>query len=189
MKPTIVTLAGSARRKSLNKQLARKAALAAEALGAVGVFIDLGDYPMPIYDGDLEDAEGIPGNARALAEVIQDADGLFIASPEYNGAFSALLKNTIDWLSRIDRRILSKPVAIASATPGSRGGVRGLDQLRAMLEHMHIPVMERQLSVPMADRALSGTSGVEAATAERTSDVIASLVDQSRLVAASSSHG
>ena len=99
MKSSIVTFAGSARRGSLNKKLARGAALVAESLGAEGVFVDLGDYPLPIYDGDLEVSEGIPENARALAELIEDADGLFIASPEYNGAYSALLKNTIDWLS------------------------------------------------------------------------------------------
>jgi chromate reductase len=189
MKSTIVTFAGSARRGSLNKKLARGAALVAESLGAEGVFVDLGDYPLPIYDGDLEVSEGIPENARALAELIEDADGLFIASPEYNGAYSALLKNTIDWLSRIDRRMLSKPVAIASASPGSRGGVGGLKQLRAMLVHMHIPVMEDQLSVPAADRALDGVGAAAAATSESLREIVASLVDESRLVTASSSHG
>jgi len=186
MKSKIVTFAGSARRDSLNKKLARNAAFTAESLGAEGIFVDLADYPLSIYDGDLEASDGIPENARSLAEMIQTADGLFISSPEYNGAYSALLKNTIDWLSRIDRRMLSKPVAIASASPGGRGGVGGLTQLRAMLVHMRIPVMEHQLSVPEADRALGGAGAAAEAAAESLREVVAELVEASRLVGASS---
>ncbi len=94
VKPTILTLAGSARRDALNKQLARIAAEQASGQGAEGAFIDLADYPLPLYDGDFEQSGGIPNNAVQLAELIKEADGLLIASPEYNGAYTPLLKNT-----------------------------------------------------------------------------------------------
>jgi NAD(P)H-dependent FMN reductase len=177
----IITFAGSTRMQSLNKMLAISAAAEAERLGAEGLFVDLALYPLPLYNGDLEDLEGVPANALALAELIGRADGLFIASPEYNGAYSALLKNTLDWLSRIDRNILSRPTAIASASPGRRGGASGLKALRAVLEHMRAPVMEHQLSVSNPDDALSGPDGVEARKTVAISDVMASLLRQSQL--------
>ena len=182
MKPTIVTFAGSARRDSLNKMLARSAARAADSLGATGVFVDLADYELPLYHGDLEVSEGVPANAVALAELIQDADGLFIASPEYNGAYSALLKNTIDWVSRVDRRIFVKPVALASAAPGNRGGARGLDVLRTTLEHMHVPVMETQLAVPTAHEVVGESELADAESREVLSSIVATLIQKTQVV-------
>jgi len=161
--------------------LAMSAAVQAERLGAEGIFVDLAEYPMPLYNGDLEDLEGVPANAMALAELIRRADGLFIASPEYNGAYSALLKNTLDWLSRIDRNILSRPTAIASASPGRRGGASGLQALRAILEHMRAPVVDNQLSVPNADQALNGPDGVDARATEAIRDVVGSLLRRAQL--------
>lgn len=185
LKPVIIAFAGSTRRQSLNKMLAISAAEEAERLGAEGIFVDLAEYPLPLYNGDLEDIEGVPASAMALAELIRRADGLFIASPEYNGAYSALLKNTLDWLSRIDRNILSRPTVIASATPGRRGGASGLQALRAILEHMRAHVMEHQLLVPKADVALSGPDGVDARTTEAIRDVMGSLLRQFQLEKAS----
>ena len=178
MKQTIITLAGSARRDSLNKMLAKGAAKAAESHGAMGVFVDLADYPLPLYDGDLEMLEGIPNNARALGELIRRADAIFIASPEYNGAYSALLKNTLDWLSRIDRKILDKPTAIASASPGSKGGANGLHALRDTLEHMRVPVIEQQLSVPRAHDVLASDGAADGETADAVYRIIGSLLDE-----------
>ena len=117
MAPRIIALAGSARRESLNKQLARVAAARVSARGGEGVVLDLADYRMPLYDGDYEAAEGVPASALALGEQVASADGLMIASPEYNGSHPALLKNTIDWLTRIDRRIWVRPTALLSASP------------------------------------------------------------------------
>ncbi len=185
MKPIIITLAGSARRDSLNKMLAKGAAGAAEFHGAMGIFVDLADYPLPLYDGDIEKSEGIPENARALGELIRGADALFIASPEYNGAYSALLKNTLDWLSRIDRNILARPTAIASASPGSRGGVNGLNALRSTLERMRVPVIEHQLSVPRAHDALTRDGGADGETADATQRIIASLLRETESTPAS----
>ncbi|MBK5105895.1 MAG: NAD(P)H-dependent oxidoreductase, partial [Burkholderiales bacterium] len=96
----ILVFAGSARASSLNKKLARVAAEAVRAAGASATFIDLADYPIPLYDGDLEDREGLPANARKLKDLFIAHQGLFIVSPENNASVSALLKNTLDWLSR-----------------------------------------------------------------------------------------
>src|SRR4051812_41836968 len=96
----VLCFAGSARRDSLNKKLARVAAEAARAAGAEVTFVDLDSYPIPLYHGDLEAAEGMPPHAMRLRELFLSHDALLIASPENNGSVSALLKNTIDWLSR-----------------------------------------------------------------------------------------
>ena len=185
MKPTIVTLSGSTRGESLNKKLARNAATAAVLQGVDGVFVDLAEYPLPLYDGDLEDSEGVPANALALGRIIDAADGLLIASPEYNGAYTALLKNTVDWLSRIDRAILAKPVAIASASPGRNGGAGGLRILRATLEHMRVPVVDHELSIPHADEAFDFDGIPDRETGEAIRSIIAALICESRLAAAS----
>ena len=181
MKPNIIALAGSARRDSLNKMLAKGAAEAADSHGAKGVFVDLDDYPLPLYDGDLEMSRGIPDNARALGELIRGADALFVASPEYNGAYSALLKNTLDWLSRIDRKILDRPTAIASASPGSKGGANGLHALRSTLEHMRVPVIEHQLSVPRAHEVLARDGRAEGETADAMYRIIENLLRETRV--------
>ena len=156
MSVRITTLAGSARQASLNKQLARILASRVDELGAIGQFVDLAGYPLPLYDGDLEAASGILQEAIALAQIVAGADGLIIASPEYNGAYSALLKNTVDWLTRVDRRLFVRPTAIVSASPGPRGGARGLRILRSTLKQMRVPLIEAELTVGEAKTALGG---------------------------------
>lgn len=96
----VLVFAGSARRDSLNKKLARIAARHAREAGGDATFVDLDDYPIPLYHGDLEAAEGLPANARKLREIFLAHDALLIASPENNSSVTALLKNTLDWLSR-----------------------------------------------------------------------------------------
>ncbi|MDE2260506.1 MAG: NAD(P)H-dependent oxidoreductase, partial [Betaproteobacteria bacterium] len=100
--PKILVFAGSARRDSLNKKLARVAADAARAGGAEVTLIDLDDYQMPIYHGDLEEQSGLPENARRLKQLFLEHDALMLVSPENNASVSALMKNTLDWLSRQD---------------------------------------------------------------------------------------
>ena len=97
--PRLLFLAGSARQNSFNKRLARLGAQISEANSIPSTFVDLADYPMPIYDGDVEAESGPPENARKLKNLMRAHTGIFIASPEYNAAFSPLLKNTIDWVS------------------------------------------------------------------------------------------
>jgi len=154
---SILCFAGSARKQSLNKQLAKQAAEIAIQAGANASFVDLADYPLPLYNGDEEQAHGLPEHALALKAMITEADGLFIASPEYNSAYSPLLKNTLDWVSRQHLEdetpysaYLGKVAGIAGASPGGLGGLRGLVPLRMLLNNINITVVPQQLAVGSA---------------------------------------
>ena len=94
--PRILIFAGSTRADSYNRKLARAAVAAVRRAGAETTLADLKDYPMPLYDGDVETAQGPPENARAFKKLLLEHDGFVIASPEYNGSFPALVKNVID---------------------------------------------------------------------------------------------
>jgi NAD(P)H-dependent FMN reductase len=160
MKPTkILVLAGSTRQGSNNRMLARDAAEALRNDGLEAVFADLRDYPMPLYDGDLEAATGLPPAAKTLKGLARKADALVIASPEYNGSYSAVLKNAIDWISRPEQGegplevFRDKPAAILSASPGPGGGRRVLRQLRALLEGFRMNVMPHEVSIAQAGDA------------------------------------
>lgn len=155
--PKILAFAGSTRTDSWHKKLVKIAANGAKNIGAEVTFIDLRDYPMPLYDGDLEAKEGLPPNALKLKEVFWQHQGLLIASPEYNSSYSGVLKNTIDWLSRpasSDEPGLScfvgKVAAIMSTSPGALGGLRGLAALRQLLENIQVIVLPSQVAVPKA---------------------------------------
>jgi NAD(P)H-dependent FMN reductase len=152
---TVLVFAGSARQASLNRQLAQAGADGLRAAGAQATLIDLGDYPMPIYHGDLEAADGVPPKAVELGRLIQQHDGLLIASPENNASVSSLLKNTIDWLSRIREfnPLDGKTAALMAASPGAFGGVRGLYHLRAILNTLGVEVIAQQFLLPRAHQA------------------------------------
>ncbi len=140
-KTRLLFIAGSAREGSYNKKLARLGARVADANGLEATFADLGDYPMPLYDADLQTGEGIPENALKLEALMKVHTGIFIASPEYNASISPLLKNSLDWVSRI-RRDGEEPLAVyktrvfalGAASPGGMGGIRGLVTVRTVLE-------------------------------------------------------
>lgn len=159
----ILVFAGSARRDSLNKKLAREAARFAREAGAEATFVDLDDYPIPLYHGDLEAAEGMPANARKLRALFLAHDALLVASPENNSSVTALLKNTIDWLSRDlgggrgDDSGLApwrgKVAGLMAASPGAFGGVRGLPHLRQVLATLGVTVLGTQVAVPRAHEA------------------------------------
>jgi NAD(P)H-dependent FMN reductase len=151
----VLCFAGSARRASLNKKLARVAADAARAAGGEVTLIDLDDFALPVYHGDLEAADGVPAKARELAALIRAHAGLLIASPENNTSVSALLKNTLDWLSRIkDVPVFPGKVAgLLAASPGAFGGVRGLYHLRAILVSLGVEVLSHQVVLPRANAA------------------------------------
>lgn len=146
--------AGSARKASTNKQLAALAASTAQAAGADVTLIDLKDFVMPMYDGDLESDTGLPENAKRLKQLFVEHDGFFIASPEYNSSFSPVLKNALDWISRPhteDEPPLwaynGKVAAFGSVAPGVLGGLRGLVPLRMMLGNIGVTVVPNQVAV------------------------------------------
>lgn len=154
----LLFLSGSVREGSMNKRLARLGAKVAQAAGIAATFADLGDYPLPIYDGDLETRDGVPDNAGKLMSLMQAHDGVFIASPEYNAAFSPLLKNTLDWISRVKddagvsgQVFRTRVFALGAASPGAFGGIRGLTQIRQVLElGLGALVLPEQIAVPRA---------------------------------------
>lgn len=156
--PRLLFIAGSAREKSWNKKLARLGHQIADANGIASAFADLGDYPMPIYNGDIETESGSPDNAHKLKALMKVHSGIFIASPEYNASFSALLKNALDWVShtRDDGEdplevFKTRVFAVGSASPGGMGGLRGLSQLRLVLEiGLSALVLPDQFAVPRA---------------------------------------
>jgi len=137
----LLFFAGSARAASYNKRLAELGAVIAEANGIPSTFADLGDYPMPLYDADLQALEGIPENAKKLEALMKVHSGIFIACPEYNASITPLLKNTLDWISRIKHEgeeplavFKTRVFALGSASPGGLGGLRGLNAVRTTLE-------------------------------------------------------
>ncbi len=157
----IIAFAGSARGESFNKKLVKVAAACAQKAGADVQFIDLRDYPMPIFDEDLEKQEGLPANAKVLKDMFKSADGFLISCPEYNSSITPLLKNTIDWLSRkeVNESALpvfaGKVVALMSASPGALGGLRGLVHVRAILGNIGVLVLPNQVALPKASEAFN----------------------------------
>jgi NAD(P)H-dependent FMN reductase len=152
-KAKILVFAGSTRNDSLHRRLVQVAAAQLRRVGADVTVADLRDYPMPLYDGDLEAAQGMPAGAKALKDLVRGQDALVIASPEYNGSFSALLKNAIDWISRPEpgeprlAAFQGKTAALLSGSPGPGGGQRGLRHLRELLEMIGVKVVPSQLTV------------------------------------------
>jgi len=158
--PKILAFAGSLRTDSWNKKLIQIGVDGARAAGAQVAHIDLRDFPMPVYDGDLE-AAGLPEAVLKLKRLFSEHHGLLIASPEYNGSIPGPLKNAIDWVSRSapgERPLASfsdKITGLLSASPGAAGGMRGLLHLRASLSHIDVLVLPQQVSVPKAHEAFN----------------------------------
>jgi chromate reductase len=154
--PSILGFAGSTRQDSYNKKLVKIALQGAEAAGAKVTYLNLGDLPMPLYDGDLEAQEGLPENARKFKDLLLTHQGLLIASPEYNSSMSGVLKNAIDWASRPVAGeaplacFTGKVCAIMSASPGALGGLRGLVPVRMMLGNIGVIVLPDQVAVSKA---------------------------------------
>lgn len=155
-KPKILAFAGSTRIDSFNKKLVKVAAAGAMENGADVTIIDLRDFAMPLYDGDLEQKEGLPSNARKLKDLMLSHQGFLISSPEYNSSISGVLKNTIDWASRPSEGEESlacfkdKVAGIMSASPGGLGGLRGLVHVRAILENISVLVIPEQIAIAKA---------------------------------------
>jgi chromate reductase len=139
--PKILVFAGSIRTGSYNRRLAALAAKELALAEADVTSISLADYPMPLYDGNLEAASGPPENAIRLKRLIGVQQGVFIASPEYNASITPLLKNTLDWISRVREgrepplaAYKNRVFALGAVSNGSYGGMRSLIALRQVLE-------------------------------------------------------
>jgi NAD(P)H-dependent FMN reductase len=144
----VAVLPGSIRAASMNRQLAAALVPTLARHGVAGEVVDLADYPMPLYHGDEEAEHGQPASAVALHDRLAGFDGLIFVSPEYNGGPSALLKNTIDWVTRVDRAVF-KPllIGLAATSPGPRGARNGLAVLRSICDHMRLDLVPDDLSI------------------------------------------
>lgn len=173
----IAVFAGSSRRASYNRLLAAEAAELAADAGAEVTLIELGDYPMPIYNGDLEAEQGLPENAARLKGLLGEQHGFLIASPENNAGVSALLKNTIDWCSRkggpVADPFAGKVAGLLAASPGNLGGLRGLVALRAMFQHLQVTTIAEQYALARAHEAFDADGNLKDPKAREAVDRVA----------------
>lgn len=186
----VLALSGSSRAGSFNTQLAALMTKQLALADAEVTRISLKDYPLPLYDGDLEQEKGAPENALKLKKLFQTQDGIFLACPEYNAGVTPLLKNTLDWISRVKSPVdepmaaFRRPVfALGAASPGGFGGLRGLIGMRTILEvGLGAMVLPQMIVVSGAGQAFNDKGDL---TSERTADqlhaVVQALLDQMRL--------
>ncbi len=155
-KPKIGILSGSTRSASMNRKLCAAMAHIYSSMGAKTQIIDLCEYEMPLYNGDLEAEEGVPEAAVRLIADLTTCDGVFISTPEYNGCMPALLKNTIDWTTRVELGQFTGSIyAIGSATPGALSGIMALRQLHFILTRLGAQVVPTQLGVGLYGKAFN----------------------------------
>ena len=158
--PRILAFGGSLRRDSSNQKLAAIAAAGARLAGADVTLIALHEFPLPVFNQDLEDAQGLPAEARKLKQLFREHHGLIIAAPEYNSSITAALKNAIDWVSRAETddepplvAFTGKTAALCAASPGALGGLRGLVTVRSILGNIGVTVLPDQVTVSKAHEA------------------------------------
>jgi chromate reductase, NAD(P)H dehydrogenase (quinone) len=158
--PKILVIPGSLRSGSHNVKLAMAMAYEFAQAGVDVTRISLGDYPLPIYDGDLQAKSGVPKNAVNLKRMMGAHHGVVVVTPEYNSSIPSLVKNTIDWITRVQdphesrgQVFREKPFAIAAASEGRLGGTRALAALRLILSACHATVVPNQLALSFADQA------------------------------------
>jgi chromate reductase len=190
--PKILVFAGSIRTASFNARLAALAAKELALTGAEVSRISLEDYPLPIYNGDDEAKSGVPANARNLKQMMAEHQGVFIASPEYNASITPLLKNTIDWISRVRERgepplavFKNRVFAIGGASDSPYGAMRSLMALRQVLElGCGALVLPEQITVFRASEAFDEMDDLKEERAAATLKRVAQrLVDAAREMA------
>ena len=166
--PKILVLPGSTRAGSHNVRLAALAAKELTLIDADVTRISLADYPLPIYEADLDARTGQPANAVKLKQMMMAHHGVFIATPEYSASVPPMLKNALDWVSRVRERgdptyaaFKGRVFAIASASPGKFGGLRAAMALRQVLElGCGALVIPEQISVSQADHAFDDMDNI-----------------------------
>jgi NAD(P)H-dependent FMN reductase len=189
--PKILVFASSNRAGSHNVRLAALAAKELTLIDADVTRISLTDYPLQIYDADLDARMGQPANALALKQMIMAHQGVFIASAEYSASVTPILKNSIDWVSRVRERgdstyaaFKGRVFAISSASPGAAGGLRSLMALRQILElGCGALVIPEQVVIPQADQAFDDMDEItDTRTANSFRAQLTRLVEMARLL-------
>jgi NAD(P)H-dependent FMN reductase len=151
----VLVFATALRAESLNRKLAALAVHLAEQAGATVDHASMRDFDVPLYDGDLESKNGIPGGARELRRRLLESDAFILSSPEYNGSMPGTIKNLIDWTSRFcPQPFDGKHGLLRSASPSMMGGNRGLWALRMPLEHLGARIYPDMFSLAHAQTAL-----------------------------------
>lgn len=177
-KPKILAFAGSLREKSYNKRVLKTAIEGAKKAGADVTYVDLKDYPMPIYNADLQETQGFPAIATAFQKLLLEHDGIMIASPEYNGSLPGALKNVIDWTSRANGDFKTgecykgKIAAIMTASPGAFGGIRCLAHLRDVLTILLVNTLPSEIAVAKVGGMFDGDSD------EMTNDTMRGVLEE-----------
>jgi chromate reductase len=156
----ILVIPGSLRTGSHNAKLAATAAYELAQAGAEVTRISLGDFPLPIYDGDLQSKSGVPKHAINLKRMIGAHHGVLMVTPEYNSSVPPLVKNAIDWVSRVQdahetrgQVFRERAFAIAAASENRLGGARCLAALRLILSACRATVIPNQFALPFANEA------------------------------------
>ena len=183
--PKILIIPGSLRTGSRNAKLAAAAADAFVQAGVDVTRISLGDFALPIYDGDLQAKSGVPKNAVNLKRMMAAHHGVLLVTPEYNSSVPALVKNSIDWVSRVQdpsesrgQVFRERAFAIASASAGRLGGTRALAALRLILSACHATVIPNQLALSFADDAYDDTDRLKhASDIEALQALVRQLID------------
>ena len=177
--PKILAVAGSYREHSYNKRVLNIAAEGAHNAGAEVTVIDLRDFPLPIYDADLQADGAFDANALRLQDVFNEHDGFLISSPEYNGGIPGGFKNAIDWLSRSNDKysmygpVKGKTAALIAASPGQFGGIRCLAHLRGVFTIMGVHVLPAEVAVTFVGQKFEGDAAEM--SDEKTKHILESL--------------
>ncbi|MFU0505973.1 NADPH-dependent FMN reductase [Pseudaminobacter sp. NGMCC 1.201702] len=190
MTARILVFAGSIRTGAFSIRTADAATKELALQGAEVTRISLADYPLPIMDEDLEKERGVPENALKLARQIAAHDGFLIASPEYNSSIPPLLKNAIDWVSRVrkdnDRPFKpysGKVAALCSSSDGNFAGIRGLYHLRSVLMNCQVEVITPQCSVARASDAFDENGDFREERLRRAMENVArTLIERARML-------
>ena len=174
--PSLLVFAGSTRAQSFNRRLAHVAADIARAQGAQVTHLELADFDLPLYNADLE-ARGTPAAAIRLKEIFHAHPAWVICSPEYNGSYTGLLKNTIDWVSSPvkgdatwgsgTKPFAGKVVGLLSASPGAMGGLRSLSHLAPLLSNLQCWLTPKQFALGRAGDAFDANGQLVAEPARQ----------------------
>lgn len=181
-KPKVLAFGGSLRRDSFNQKLAALAAESARAAGADVTLVTLREFEIPLYDGDLESASGLPNGVKRFRQALRAHDAFLIACPEYNASITGVLKNALDWASRSEPGepalacFTGKVAGLVAASPGPFGGVRGLPVARALLATLQVLVVPEQLALAKAGEAFGPDGRLVDAKHQAALDKVASRV-------------